>query len=240
MANEFIADIHCHILPRVDDGASSTEEALSMLQKAENEGITHVICTPHYKNHRRSVERDDAGVLLERLKKKARDCNININLYLGNEVFYFSELDDAMEAGKIATMNQSDFILVEFHPCDSFEAIRNGLNHVYELGFQPILAHVERYECLTKKYSYAEELHDAGVKFQVNADSLVGERGFAAKRFIHKLLKAQLVDYLGTDAHDAENRCPQMEKCRKRLYKKYDEEYVNQILFGNAAGDFKL
>lgn len=240
MAKECIADVHSHILPKVDDGATGTEEALAMLRKAEEEGITHLICTPHYKNHRRSVERDDAGVLLEKLKKKAQEQDININLYLGNEVFYYSKLDDAIEAGKIATMNQSDFMLVEFHPCDSFDAIRNGLNHVYELGFQPILAHVERYECLTQKYSYAEELHDAGVKFQVNTDSLVGDRGFATKRFIHKLLKDQLVDYVGTDAHDAKKRCPQMEKCRNRLYRKYDEEYVNQILFENAAVDFKL
>ncbi len=233
-----MVDMHCHILPGVDDGAGSPEEALQMLKIAEKEGITHMICTPHYKNHRKSVAGEALSEAFHNFQKMAAEHGCKIQLYLGNEVFYFRELEQAVDDGLVHEMNESSHMLIEFHPQETFRAMQHSLYDVSSLGYVPILAHAERYECLYHDILRVEELHKAGTKIQVNAKSVTGEHGFGVKRFVERLLKEQMVDYVSTDAHNTEKRAPKFRKCRNFLYRKYDSQYVNEILFENAKRDF--
>ncbi len=236
----YIADIHSHVLPYVDDGANDIEEALEMLAYAQAEGITHIICTPHYKSQQRSCSKESVKMKFEKLKQKVQLSGSKIQLYLGNEVFYTQDLEEIIEKEKIFLLNQSNYLLVEFHPTDSFRTIRNGLDDVYSLGMNPILAHAERYECLCNDITCVEELCKLGVKIQVNASSVIGENGFKIKKFVKKLLNRELVDYVATDAHSTRNRTFKIKKCRSYLYHKYDHEYINKILFENAIEDLCL
>lgn len=236
----FLLDMHCHILPEVDDGAKDMKEAMEMLHIAWQEGITHIICTPHYKNHRRSVSGQALTKAFQNFKAQAEQSGCDISLYLGNEIFYFRDLEQAIDEGKIQGMNGSGYFLVEFYPKDSYTTIRNGLDDIQSLGFTPVLAHIERYECLTRQFAYVEELYQMGVHIQVNAASIMGELGLATKLFTRKLLKLELVDYIGTDAHSAKGRAPKMTKCRDYLYKKYEKQYIDAILYKNAVRDFGL
>ncbi len=235
---EAMLDMHCHILPGVDDGASTFEEAIEMLKLSEAEGITHIVCTPHYKAHRKSVRGEKLEEAFQEFCRKVQQSGCNINLYLGNEVFYFQDLERAVEAGKVHSMNDSSYMLVEFHPQDSYQTIQNGLYDVSSLGYTPILAHAERCKCLYKKPSYIEDLHRGGIRIQVNASTITGDQGIAMKQFAAGLLKRQVVDYVATDAHSTGSRAPRMAKCRELLYKKYDSHYVDGILFKNAMRDF--
>ena len=227
-------DIHTHILPYLDDGSENMETTLEMLRIAQREGITHMIATPHY---RAGYYRADSERLYESLfqvQQLAEANGILIELYAGNEIYYRKELDDKLYEGNLCTLNGTEYVLVEFPTAENFVYIRNAMDELFCMGYTPIIAHVERYQCLTKNVDNVRELKDMGCGIQVNAASVTGENGFKSKRFVHKLLKKQLVDYIGTDAHNTSGRKPAMKKCAKLLYKKYNHDYTDAVLFENA------
>lgn len=228
-------DIHSHILPHMDDGAEDMETALQMLRIAQADGITDIIVTPHYKAGRFKGDAKRAAELLEELTGRMEEEDILINLYPGNEIYYRSELEEKLASGALSTLNGSDYVLTEFSPLESFYNIRNAMEDILGMGYTPILAHVERYQCITKKPEYVRELKNMGCDIQVNADSVTGEVGFFCKRFVHKILKEYLVDYIGTDAHNTKGRKPAMKKCADLLYKKYEKAYADALLYRNAA-----
>ena len=228
------ADIHCHILPGVDDGAGDRQEALKMLEIAYHAGITHMIVTPHYKEGRHNVSPAGIKKRLLSLQKEAEDIGIFISLFPGNEIFYFSEIEERLRQGKIQTLNGSHYLLIEFLPSESFVSIRNAVIHILSTGYIPIVAHAERYLCMLKHDDYIEELRMLGAEIQINISSIEGKMGYEVKRFTHRILKRKLVDYLGTDAHDCKRRTPDVRKCMDRLYRKYDMDYIDSISYLNA------
>ena len=235
-----LVDIHCHILPNVDDGSDGFDSTIKMLKTAKDEGITRMIATPHFKKGHHNVSPKSAEKLLEEIRTKAEKEGISLKLYLGNEVMYFSDVEEAFEEGKINRINGTDNLLIEFYPDDEYSRIRRGIETVQSMGFTPILAHVERYLELRKDTSKIEHLKAVGAVITVNASSVTGDAGFLTKQFVKGLLRRKLVDMIGTDAHDTSNRAPRMKKCAEYLYSKYEEEYVDEILFKNAIDLFEL
>ena len=233
-------DIHCHVLPHVDDGAQNMDETLEMLRIAEQNGIECMVVTPHYKQGHVGIPREKVGELIDTVMQEAALAGIHIQLYPGTEIYYNSSLVEKFESGWLSTMNDSDYVLVEFSPFETFPYIRNAIDDIFSLGYQPILAHVERYQCMLAKTENAEILHEMGCRIQVNAGSVAGDYGFKVKHYIGKLLKKRLVDYVGTDAHNTKNRKPAIQKCADVIYKKCDREYADDILFANAYRDFFL
>ena len=140
-----LVDIHCHILPNVDDGSDGFDSTLKMLKTAKDEGITRMIATPHFKKGHHNVSPESAEKLLEEIRTKAENEGITLKFYLGNEVMYFSDVEEAFEEGKINRINGTDNLLIEFYPDDEYSRIRRGIETVQSMGFTPILAHVERY-----------------------------------------------------------------------------------------------
>ena len=205
---EYIVDVHCHIMPGIDDGSRDITETLEMLKIAQSEGITHMLATPQ---------------------------GTDIKLYQGNEILFHDEMCEELDNGRISRINGTDYVLVEFMPSDPYQYIRNSLDEIMSEGYQPVIAHVERYGCMVDDIENVRRLSRMGVEIQVNASSITGDTGKEIKKFVHKLLKEQLVDYVGTDAHRCEgSRTPMMKECSRMLYKKYDEGYVDSILYGNA------
>lgn len=232
---EYIIDVHCHIMPGTDDGARDMGETLKMLEIAESEGITHMIATPHYKSGYHNASPEKVKGLMEDVMAAARGCGINMKLFQGNEILYHDEMYQGIEEGRISRMNETDYVLVEYMPSDPFQYIRNSLDEIISEGYQPIVAHVERYGCMVDNIDNVIEIKRMGAEIQVNASSIVGDMGKDAKKFVHRLLKEQIVDYVGTDSHHCEGRrTPKMRECSEILYKKYDEDYVNEILYINA------
>ena len=229
-----LIDIHSHILPYMDDGAKDMDMTLEMLRTARADGITDIIATPHYKAGRFKGDAMRAGELLEEIRCLMKKENIDMNLYPGNEIYYRSELEDKLVSGALSTLNGSGYVLVEFSPLDDFIHIRNAMEDILGMGYVPVLAHAERYQCMTKYPEHVRELKEMGCDIQVNADSVTGEIGFKVKWFVHKLLKEYLVDYIGTDAHGIDKRKPAMKKCAELLYRKYDKNYADALLFRNA------
>ena len=141
-------DIHAHILPGVDDGASDWEETNEMLRRAYEQGITHIIATPHY------VSGQDTHSLREMVKKlreTAFSISENMMVDLGQEVQYFEELPSFLEQGKVLTLSGSRYVLVEFLPGDGYMRLFRAVRSLVQSSYLPVIAHAERYDCLKEK-----------------------------------------------------------------------------------------
>ena len=226
-------DIHCHIMPGVDDGSRDMDTSLKMLEIAAREGITDVILTPHHKplHHNVSVERNK--IYTKRLNEAVRSAGIDIRLYSGNEIYYSDETQRQLEEGMIGTLADSEYVLVEVHPTNPYRAISNAVYQIRGAGFIPIIAHVERYSDIVSHPAYVEELINKGCYIQVNALSVMGKYGFGIKLFVKKLLKNTLVHFVATDAHDTKRRAPYMADCRSYIQRKYGKDYADRIFYEN-------
>ena len=230
-------DIHTHIIPGVDDGSQNMDETLEMLKIAEKNGISDMIMTPHYKQGRVGTPRKVIGEMIKEVERQAHLSGINVKLHPGTEIYYNSSLEEKLEDGWLACMNDTDYVLVEFSPFETFPYLKNAIDDIFSLGYRPILAHVERYRCMLGSVENVRTLSGMGCKIQVNAGSVAGDFGFSVKRFIKKLLKEELVDYIGTDAHNPDRRSPEMGKCAEIIKKTCAPEYAEAILYGNAKRD---
>ncbi len=228
-----LIDIHSHILPGVDDGAVNHKTSMKMLEIAWNDGIRQVILTPHNKPMRHNVSLKTLQKLAEDLDIEARHQGMTFTFYMGNEIYYRSDIIEALEEGKACTMARSSYILVEFSPMDDFDYIRKGIYQVLSAGYRPIIAHIERYQCMLNKPEHVASLHKMGCYIQVNAGSVMGQYGFAIKRMTRKLLKQELVSFIASDAHDTEKRAPRLKECAKYISKKFGDEYRQRLFEEN-------
>ena len=231
--NQFV-DIHCHILPGVDDGSQTPEETKAMLQKAWDEGIQIMVATPHYHKQRgkNDIELIKKQLLLTR--KLAKEVNPKMQICLGMEIYYGEDVPELLKEGRVVRIRKSRYILVEFSPGDEFQYILNAVRKLQMSGHTVIIAHIERYNCLRKDISNVEYLREMGAYLQVNTGSITGSYGRSVKKFLREVLKAHLVQLVGTDAHGSERRTPKMQEAYKEVVKRCGEEYADQIFGQNA------
>lgn len=234
-----IADVHCHILPGVDDGAQTIEEACQMLKIAYEEGIRIIVMTPHHHPRRGMADITELKKKMRVVRDKIPEIGEDLRIFLGMEVFFREDILDEIEAGKIKLLGKSGYILVEFSPSDDFAYIRNGLQKVQMKGCKVILAHIERYQCMLEDIHYAEELIDMGVYIQVNSGSITGDSGREVKKYVKELMKNRFVHLVGTDAHSTERRRPKMKKAMSYVQKRFGNEYAEQIFLRNTVAVLK-
>ena len=156
-----------------------------------------------------------------------------IKLYPGNEIYYRSEVPDLLEEGQIATLAGSRYVLVEFDPMTEYSYLRDGILKLDSYGYVPILAHTERYECLWKKKEKLQRVKDHGGLIQVNASSFQGGLFDEMAKRARYLMKNELLDFIGTDAHSTGKRSPRMKETASYLYKKLGDKKTNKILVEN-------
>ncbi len=228
-----ITDIHCHVLPHVDDGAKDTKTAIEMLSFMYEEGIDRVIFTPHY--HGGYMETDIRTVReqFERVKDIASESGkaAFLELFLGNEIYYYPSIIQWLEEGRVLTLAGSDYVLLEFGFTMDKRSIIEGVANVANSGYIPIVAHVERYEEITKDISAADEIINAGGLIQINAEALYS--GHRIKSFAKKLLKRDMVHFVATDAHNMDERAPIISDAAEYISKHYGEECSQRLLVDN-------
>lgn len=227
-------DIHSHILQGVDDGSQSMEQSLEMLNIAAKQGIRKMILTPHNKAGHRNVSVAGIHKRLKVLQDEVNKLNIPITLYPGTEIFYRDGVVEELEEGTVCTLAGSKYVLVEFHPMEQFSYIRTAVYELVSNGYVPILAHIERYICLAGHLERISELIDRGALMQVNASTVTGGMGYKNKQQVKKMLKAQLVHFVASDAHDSKKRSPNLADAANYLSKKYGESYASKLLHNNG------
>lgn len=228
-----MTDIHSHILFGVDDGSSSIEESIELLKKMSSVGFNKVILTPHYiESSDYTAENKEKLEKLEILKKEVKKNNIDIKIYLGNEIFINKELVNYIEDNKIYSLNNSKYILVELPFHNQILNIEDIMYEIKYKGYIPIIAHPERYTYFQEDYTLVENLKNEGILFQSNYSSILGYFGKSAQKLMKKMLKDKYIDYLGTDIHHIQKTyvIDNFNKIEKKIKKITGEEYYLEIL----------
>lgn len=197
-------DIHTHILPGVDDGAEDWEEAVALLKLSYGQGVRHIIATPHF------TCSQDIGLLQQLsiyLDGEAKTIADDYGVSLGQEIMYFESLTEYLNQGKALTLAGSRYVLVEFQQSDSFSRIKRAVRQLIQASYFPVVAHVERYQCLFEGDN-VQELADYGAYLQVNARSLNGGWTDKKARWCKKNLKNGLIHFIATDMHNTSGRAP--------------------------------
>jgi protein-tyrosine phosphatase len=228
-------DMHCHLLPGVDDGSKNMEMTLDMLQIAYDEGTRNILFTPHFmigRNHYKSAGELDAK--FEEVKAVAAERYPDMNLYLGNEILYEEGVIDLLKAGEIHTMNGTRYVLVEFNVRTPFRQIRDAIRLLSEARYWPIIAHVERYQSVVKRMERIEEMLDMKALLQMNISSVEGGFLNESKRWCRKLIKEGCITFFGTDAHNVDSRAPYTQDYIPWIRKHCGDEDAEFMLSGAA------
>lgn len=231
---ERFVDIHSHILPGVDDGAKDVSQALELLKAACSQGTGAMILTPHYRGRYRDNTSEKLTVVFEELSKLAKTECPELELYLGCEVGYELDVSEKIANGSVLTLNGTQYVLLEFQEESFRSRIMNGVLEVLNFGYIPIIAHVERYEAFRKAPQLIDEVTELGALIQINAQSVLGKGGLGIKRYCHKLLKAHLVHFVATDAHNLKARYPDLRSCYQTIRKKYGQTYADALFIRNG------
>lgn len=199
-------DIHCHILPGLDDGPQTLEESLSLCRAAANDGVRTIVATPHYKPG--TYEWSGAEVLaaISRLSSAVAAAGINLRILPGAEVSVFPELSSQLKAGGPLTLNQGIYFLVEFRPHSIPANSEAFLTSFLDAGLVPVIAHPERNAWFMGHPEVLYPLVRRGVLLQITAASLTGGLGPQARDFSSYLLRHDLAHVIASDAHDLSDR----------------------------------
>lgn len=213
-----MVDLHCHILPNMDDGAKSIDESIEILKMQEEQNFERIVATPHF-----YIQKESLDVFLKRrincLDKLCKDSKIlDIKLFfkLGAEVFYSEDLIN-LDLKKLC-IEKTNYLLLELptgYVPSSFGEF------IYELqikGITPIIAHVERYIYAMRNMDIVYDWVSNGCLIQVNAASIVNSK--VMRKNIIKLINSNLVHVIATDAHNTDRRKPLMDEAMKILNKK--------------------
>ena len=211
-------DFHTHILPEIDDGSSSVKESVVLLKRLKEQGVSDVFLTPHFYAYSSSAEnyeevRDKSlRLLVEELNKD----NVDINLYLGSEVYFFEELW-RIENIKLLCIKGTDYILLEMPFASWTDSMVRSIEKLIGRGVTPILAHFERYIGYKGNLDKIYELINMGVLLQMNCNYI---NKFITRRKAVKFIKRGMVSLLGTDCHNLIDRSPDFSDALARVKKK--------------------
>jgi hypothetical protein len=225
-----IIDIHAHIIYGADDGPKTPEESLLMLRRAHSEGIRRIIATPHSYS---KLNFEELNFRLEYLREKLKEEKLDMELFLGQEIYYSSDIGSELQKGNFFTLNFSKYVLIEFNRGVGFLEIVKAVRDIVYVGYSPILAHVERYFCLRKEGAL-KELVSCGAYLQMNYSCILGGLFNSDVRWCKKQIMSKRIHFLSTDMHNTTTRDPSIKKSLKWLEKALDEEYFIDLVQNNA------
>lgn len=225
-----MVDIHSHILPFVDDGSNSVQKSIEMLRIAEASSTEAVVLTPHsnlYEYEKNLIE--EMTAVFDSFKAKLENENVDIEVYLGAEVYASDDIIELAHKKQLPTINNSRFMLVEFDFYASSGYITGVLSELSKLGYVPIVAHPERYECVKKRISAGLEFMNCGALLQINKGSFVNDFGVGARNTAFELVHHRLAHFVASDAHNLSSRNPDMELCFDILRDEFDDKYARKL-----------
>lgn len=228
-------DVHCHILPLVDDGPASVEHALQLAEQAVEEGITRIIATPHLYHPQFETEDVDVKLTVNEFNVLLNQRNIPLTVYSGHEIRLIGELMEELEAGKALPLSGSRYLLIEFPSTGIPSYARQVFAELISDGFVPVIAHPEKNKAIIQNPSLLFELVSNGAISQVTCASLVGKYGKDVQRFAVALLKNGLAHLVASDAHHIEKRPFYWKQCEMYLEKTLDDWLFEEIYENNEA-----
>ena len=226
-------DIHCHILPGVDDGAKNMDIALALIEKEIEAGVETIILTPHFLKEMFEPDMEDIWNAYDELLYETRYKNIR--LYLGCEFHANMEMVETLDNDLRPTLADSRYVLTEFAHNSTRAFMKERADALLMSGYRPIIAHIERYRATRKDFDLIEDLIEMGCEVQVNADAIIGRDGLGAQRFCKKLMQEDMLHYVGSDTHNLRGRAPHLGECCEYLKKHMGRLYTSRIMRDNPS-----
>lgn len=223
-----VVDFHSHVLPKVDDGSTSVEESIAMLQLEAQQGIHHVIATPHFYAQYDTPEhflekRAAAEIRLRREMEKHADLP---QVSLGAEVYYFRGISESDFLADLA-MAGSRYVMIEMPQPPWTESMYRDLEGIWSKhDLVPIIAHVDRYIRPFKTYKIPERLAKLPVLIQANASFFL-EKSTASMAM--RMLKKDRIHLLGSDCHNMRSRKPNLGEAVRLIEKRLGGEAIERI-----------
>ncbi|MGZ4033106.1 MAG: tyrosine-protein phosphatase [Tumebacillaceae bacterium] len=211
-------DLHCHILPGLDDGAQDLQEALDMARIAVQDGITDIVATPHTQN---GLYNNDAHTILqatEHFQAALDDAQIPLQVHAGSEVhIHFGLLEHVLRSEVLTVCNQRKYLLVELPVLNLPRDTDDLLHELRVAGITPIIAHPERNVMIQRKPELLGKWIEKGALAQLTADTLLGRMGKKMQVFATFLVQKHLVHVIASDAHNIRTRRPKLRAAYQRL-----------------------
>jgi protein-tyrosine phosphatase len=227
-----VIDIHCHLLPEVDDGPKSWDAALEMCRIAAHDGITHSVATPHA-NDRYPYDRAYLTSVLAHLQEKV---GASLRLSLGCDFhFTYENLERVLEQPHTYTIGETNYLLVELSDYSVPIQLSDCFIRLGDRRLTPILTHPERNPILQQNPQRLLEWVEQGCLIQVTASALTGSWGERPESIARWLLDRAAVHVLATDAHDPKRRVPILSQARAVAEKIVGSEYAEALVQGNPG-----
>lgn len=208
-------DIHCHLLPAVDDGPGTVEQTIEMARRAVEEGVTAIVVTPHAFHPQFETEDLNVQEAAATLQNVLHQEGIKLDIYPGQEIRVFGDLVQALEDGEALSLAGSRYVLVEF-PSDTVPAYAEQLFFRLQTeGYTPVIAHPERNKELATNPKRLMDFVSSGALSQVTTSSLTGEFGQNVKEIAFVFLRNGLSQLVASDAHSTGRRTFYWEAARQ-------------------------
>ena len=222
-------DLHCHILPGVDDGARDLGESLEMARLAVESGVRAVVATPHCV---------DGGALevwsgVKMLRNALEEAGIPLYVFMGMEIFGTPDTVRLLKDQQLFPLNNSRYPLIEFPFRSDGEVETAILQDLVRAGYRPLVAHPERYDCVREDPEMVNEWMRMGCLFQVNRGSLLGRFGTGPRQMAEALVGRGFATVVASDAHSPDMRTPWMADVRELLTEQVSPVAAEYLLLRN-------
>jgi len=225
-----MVDIHCHMLPGIDDGSKSWETTEAMCRIAAEDGITHVVCTPHA-NDEYKYDRSKNEELISQLRERMGDT---LRFSLGCDFhFSYENIQAALADPDKFVIQGTDYLLVEFSDYAISPGTGDALLRFRAMGITPIITHPERNMVMVRRPEQVLKFAEHGCAIQITANSLTGHWGENARKTAEWLLDRKAVHVIATDAHDTRHRPPILSAARNHVAEHYDEQLARALVEEN-------
>jgi len=227
-----VIDIHCHILPGMDDGPKTEEQAFSMCKIAAGDGIKTIVATPHTGN---GVYLNDAKDVLrgvKKLNKLLKEKGLNLTIFPGHDAHIQPELIEDIKQGKVLTINNGKkYVLLELPAKSVPSYVEECITKLKSNGITGIISHPERNYQIQQNLHIIEKLIQAGALLQITAMSLTGGFAAPAQKIAIRLLKQRLVHIIASDAHSEDKRPPILSLAVKKAAKFIGERNAGEMAY---------
>lgn len=229
-----MVDIHCHVLPETDDGATSLEESVAMCHAAAADGIKTIVATPHMFDGVHTTP--DKETIRKKIATVMRACGACVNIVPGGEVRYSYEIfQEAGDPGARIKLNGTSYMLLEFPFHSVPPNIEMTIFQILNAGITPVIAHPERNRRIKERPTILVDLIERGAFAQLDAGSLTGGFGREAYHVSKQIIEAGLAHFIATDAHHQDRRRPVLSEAAAIAAVWGGEEYARAMVEANPG-----
>lgn len=226
-------DIHCHVLPGIDDGVKTMEECVEFCRMAREGGTRTIIATPHMKEGAYSNEREKVLERVAELNERLERESVELRILPGSEVYFDAGLVEGIREGRLATLADGrSYLLLELSFTQSPVKLEETLFELKVAGITTVLAHPERIRYFQEDLERLDRAVRMGALSQVTSSSLTGRFGGKVKGISEEMVRRGLVHLVASDAHDLKYRPPRIGSAAKRLAELAGEQAASNAVEG--------